>query len=167
MCIRDRFFIERVRAGRPARSGVLWWNLLDGWPQMSDAVVDYFFRKKLAYAYIRRAQAPLALLLGEMRDWNHTLLAANDTLETVRGACTVSDIETGAVLWEGDFLAPPNRTTPLADLRMFYSEQRMLLIRWTANGKRGFNHYLCGMPPFSFAKYKLWLAKLQAVEAEG
>ena len=50
---------------------------------------------------------------------------------------------------------------------MFYSEQRMLLIRWTANGKRGFNHYLCGMPPFSFAKYKLWLAKLQAVEAEG
>ena len=130
-------------------------------------VVDYFFRKKLAYAYIRRAQAPFALLLGEMRDWNHTLLAANDTLETVRGACTVSDIETGAVLWEGDFLAPPNRTTPLADLRMFYSEQRMLLIRWTANGKRGFNHYLCGMPPFSFAKYKLWLAKLQAVEAEG
>lgn len=162
-----KFFIERVRAGRPARSGVLWWNLLDGWPQMSDAVVDYFFRKKLAYAYIRRAQAPFALLLGEMRDWNHTLLAANDTLETVRGACTVSDIETGAVLWEGDFLAPPNRTTPLADLRMFYSEQRMLLIRWTANGKRGFNHYLCGMPPFSFAKYKLWLAKLQAVEAEG
>ena len=162
-----KFFIERVRAGRPARSGVLWWNLLDGWPQMSDAVVDYFFRRKLAYTYIQRAQAPFALLLGEMRDWNHTLLAANDTLETVRGACIVSDIETGAVLWQGDFLAPPNRTTPLADLRMFYSEQRMLLIRWTANGKRGFNHYLCGMPPFSFAKYKLWLAKLQAVEAEG
>ena len=115
---------------------------------------------------IQRAQAPFALLLGEMRDWNHTLLAANDTLETVRGACTVSDIETGAVLWEGDFLAPPNQTTPIADLRMFYSDQRMLLIRWSANGKRGFNHYLCGMPPFSFAKYKLWLAKLQAVEAE-
>ena len=50
-----KYFIERIRAGRPKKSGILWWNLLDGWPQMSDTVVDYFFRKKLVYSYIKRA----------------------------------------------------------------------------------------------------------------
>ncbi|MGI5855985.1 MAG: glycoside hydrolase family 2 protein [Candidatus Merdivicinus sp.] len=159
-----KYFIERIRAGRPKKSGILWWNLLDGWPQMSDAVVDYFFRKKLAYSYIKRAQAPFSLLIDEMRDWHYTLLAANDTLLPVTGSCRVSDIETGQLYWEGSFTAAPNRTTPIARIRMLYSEQRMLLLQWSAGGQTGFNHYLCGMPPFSLEKYRDWLEKLRALE---
>ena len=49
-----KYFIERVRIKRPYTGGILWWNLIDGWPQMSDAVVDYFYRKKIAYDYIKR-----------------------------------------------------------------------------------------------------------------
>ncbi|MCL2776280.1 MAG: hypothetical protein FWD71_23505, partial [Oscillospiraceae bacterium] len=44
-----KFFIELFRGSKWRRSGILWWNIIDGWTQMSDAVVDYYFDKKLAY----------------------------------------------------------------------------------------------------------------------
>lgn len=56
-----KYFIERMRVGRPKKTGIIWWNLLDGWPQMSNAVVDYFFTKKLAYEYIKQSQAPFCI----------------------------------------------------------------------------------------------------------
>ena len=41
-----KFFIERMRCGKWRRTGMLWWNLRDGWPIISDAVVDYYGIKK-------------------------------------------------------------------------------------------------------------------------
>ena len=38
---------------------------MDGWPQFSDAVVDYYFARKLAYYFIQRSQEPLCLVLQE------------------------------------------------------------------------------------------------------
>jgi len=60
-----KFFVESTRLRKWYTSGILWWNLLDGWPQFSDAVVDYYFAKKLAYHYLWRAQRPLLLCLSE------------------------------------------------------------------------------------------------------
>ncbi len=34
-----KFFIEMFRSAKWRRTGIIWWNLLDGWPQISDAVV--------------------------------------------------------------------------------------------------------------------------------
>ncbi len=161
-----KYFIERVRLGRPDKSGILWWNLLDGWPQMSDAVVDYFYDKKLAYSYIKRAQAPFALMMDELHDWHYTLAAANDTLEAVSGNYRVTDIDTGTLYAEGKFTAATNNVTRICEIRMMYSEQRMLLIEWNVNGKTACNHYLCGMPAFSFEQYTGWLKKLRAVCGE-
>src|SRR5690606_4639738 len=53
-----KYFIESTRQRKWRTSGILWWNLIDGWPQFSVAVVDYYFGKKLAYWYIRRVQRP-------------------------------------------------------------------------------------------------------------
>ena len=105
---------------------------------MSDAVVDYFLRKKLAYSYIKRSQAPFSMLMEEMKDWHYPLLAANDSLTAVEGHCRVTDIETGELFWEGDFCAKANTTTKISAIRMLYSDHRMLLIRWEAGGKSGF-----------------------------
>ncbi|MCL2299641.1 MAG: glycoside hydrolase family 2, partial [Firmicutes bacterium] len=80
-----KFFIESARAGRWYKTGVLWWNMLDGWPQFSDAVVDWYFGKKLAYHYIKRSQAHLCLLLAEPQGWQLRLLACNDTLQARQG----------------------------------------------------------------------------------
>jgi beta-mannosidase len=49
-----KFFIEHFRISKPTRTGLLWWNIIDGWPQLSDAVVDWYGCKKLAYHYIKR-----------------------------------------------------------------------------------------------------------------
>ena len=36
-----KFFVELFRAAKWRRTGIIWWNMADGWPQFSDAVVDY------------------------------------------------------------------------------------------------------------------------------
>jgi len=155
-----KYFIERMRIARPEKTGILWWNLLDGWPQMSDAVVDYYFEKKLAYGYIKRAQAPFAVIAGDIEAWCLPVYACNDTLTEKHGHLTVTDAVSGEVLYDADFTAAPNATTPLAKLPTYYSEQKMLLLSWEADGERGFNHYLCGYPPFSFDFYKAMIKKL-------
>lgn len=158
-----KYFIERVRIKRPYTGGILWWNLIDGWPQMSDAVVDYFYRKKIAYHYIKTSQQPICLMFDEMRDWHFTLVAANDTINEVSGDYEVSDIDSGKILAKGEFNAKANTSTAVTRLMAFYSDQKMLLIKWTVNGKTYYNHYLAGMPPFDLETYKRWYKKLEEV----
>ena len=144
-----KYFIERIRVDRPEKTGIIWWNLLDGWPQMSDAVVDYYFTKKLAYNYIKRAQAPFTIAAGALTNWNLNIYACNDTLEKVSGHYSIKDAETDEVLYESDFTAGENSTTALTALPLYYSEKKILIFEWSANGEAGFNHYLCGYPPIS------------------
>lgn len=150
----NKYFIERMRVGRPYKSGIIWWNLLDGWPQMSDAVVDYYFCKKLSYFYIKRSQAPFALIADEIRDWKITIYACNDTLQQMHGNYRILDAETEEVILQDSFTAPVNGATAVAHLPMYYSDRKVLIMQWTANGESGFNHYVCGYPPLSLQKYK-------------
>jgi len=48
-----KFFIERFRMGKWRRTGIPWWNIRDGLPLISDAIVDYYNRPKLAYSSIK------------------------------------------------------------------------------------------------------------------
>jgi beta-mannosidase len=148
-----KFFIERIRADRPRKTGIIWWNLLDGWPQMSDAVVDYYFEKKLAYHYIKRCQAPFIVCGGEMESWELKLYGANDTLLPMSGSLTVKDAETDKVLLETEFSVPANTSRCIARVPVYYSEQKVLIFEWVANGVRGINHFLTGFPPYSLDKY--------------
>lgn len=155
-----KFFIERMRAGRPKKTGIIWWNLLDGWPQISDAVVDYYFTKKLAYEYIKRSQAPFCIILDEIAHWKSKILACNDTLQTQSGHLIVTDAQTKEILVDQDFFVKENATTCIGELPIYYSEHKLLLIRWEANGQPGVNHYLCGFPPVDFAWYKTLMKEL-------
>ena len=152
-----KYFVERVRVGRPRKTGILWWNLLDGWPQMSDAVVDYYFTEKIAYRYLKRAQAPFAVCLDELYDWNLRICACNDTLEEKCGHLRITDADSGEELFSGDFRAAKNATTVVGHLPLYYSEKRLLLLRWQIGKETGFNHYLTGFPPFDLARYICYL----------
>lgn len=152
-----KYFIERIRVKRPRTTGIIWWNLIDGWPQMSDAVVDYYYQKKLAYFYIKRSQALFTVAAGEMQNWGLPIYACNDTLSAKNGRLTVTDAESGEVLYEGDFTAAANTSTGLTRLPIYYSEQRILLFTWEIDGERGWNHFMCGYPPFSLARYRRFL----------
>ena len=148
-----KYFIERIRVGRPYKSGIIWWNLLDGWPQMSDAVVDYYFNKKLAFEYIKRSQAPFILAFGELEGTSRVLYACNDTLKSVCGTYRVTDAETDELVCEGSFTAAENTSSAILTLRAEQEEKRIFIIEWQCEGFSGRSHYLCGEAPYDFDKY--------------
>ena len=155
-----KFFIEHLRIGRPTKTGVIWWNLLDGWPQMSDAIVDYYFTKKIAYRYVKRSQAPFSVAVDEIKDWCSGVYALNDSLKDLKGNLKITDAKTGKVLREFDFHAPANASTKITTLPLYYSDKTMLILDWKLeNGDYGRNHFLVGYPPFDLRQYLEWANK--------
>ncbi|MBR2043862.1 MAG: hypothetical protein IJ946_05935 [Clostridia bacterium] len=156
-----KFFIERVRSKMNYMGGVIWWNLIDGWPQMSDAVVDYYYDKKLAYDYIKRSSREFMIMLDEMSNWGHKIVCCNSTLSDKKGTCTIIDLDTDKELFSKPFTADKNSNTTIGSINIMYSKQTMLLIKWKLDsGEEYFNTYLCGMPGFDFEKYKYWLDRV-------
>lgn len=154
-----KYFIERIRTDRPKKTGIIWWNLLDGWPQMSDAVVDYYYNKKIAYNYIKRSQAPFIIAAGELSNWSLPIYACNDTLEEKSCTVIIKDAETDEVLTEKSFEIGANRTEAIDFLPIYYSDHKLLIMEWDVNGEKGFNHYLCGLLPFNLERYKQLMNK--------
>ena len=126
---------------------------------MSDAVVDYFFTKKLAYGYIKRSQAPFTIAAGELSNWTLPIYACNDTLTKKHGHFTVKDAESGEILHGADFSIEKNCTSLLTKLPIYYSDKKMLIFEWEVDGVYGINHYMCGYPPFSLEFYKKMIRK--------
>lgn len=153
-----KYFIERMRTGRPHKTGIIWWNLLDGWPQMSDAVVDYYFTRKKAYDYIKRTQAPFAVLAADTES-GVDIFACNDTLKVNRGKLKVLDAETDEVLLTADFEAGENATTKIASLAVNKNKPSMLIFKWESENGNGFCHHLCFAPPISLEWYRALMKK--------
>ena len=160
-----KFFIELFRAHKWRRTGIIWWNLLDGWPQFSDAVVDYYFAKKLAFDYIRRSQQPLCLMLREPKAWGQDLVAVNDLRQDSALEYLVREVESGATLAEGRAVARGDSVTELGRVPFFASDKRLYLITWRSPQGSGWNHYLAGHPPFDLATYQRWWSRLEAMLA--
>jgi beta-mannosidase len=170
-----KFFVELFRT-QSHRSGIIWWNLIDGWPQFSDAVVDYYYNKKLAYYYLRRSQKPLILTFTEPKDWQLPLCASN-----LRGtgplefSYRVRDFASGDTVLSGQGACKDQETFELAALPYSQGEKKIYLIDWEsapgdgASGRgagsakasgdiySGHNHYLAGNPPFELSFYRDFL----------
>ena len=161
-----KFFIETMRSKMARNGGVIWWNLIDGWPQMSDAVVDYYYDKKLAYNFIKRSQAGFMIMVDELDNdrWGQKALCCNSTLSAVTGSYRIYDIDTDETLAAGEFYAAPNANTVLKKIPAMYSDKRMLIIEWTVDGKTSFNTFLSGAPGYDLARYKEWLKKIAELE---
>lgn len=174
-----KYVIERARHARsPERSGLLWWNLVDGWPQVSDAVVDYYGRKKLAYAFIARVQTPLLLSVmeeppaGERGDGaqqdpstplRHALVAVNHSRRTRAGEARVTLAQTegpASPLWEGSFELPPGGHLQVAELSLPPARQGLVLLDVDSDGEHLANHAIVGKPPFTLADWRAWLPKI-------
>ncbi|MBC7320950.1 glycoside hydrolase family 2 [bacterium] len=151
-----KFFIERARLSDDI-CGIIWWNVIDCWPQISDAIVDYYFSKKLAYYYIKRVQEPFCIMITEPESWYVKIVGVNDTLAEKKGTYRVYDVETEEELSSGKFLLSPLSKKVLDKIRISRGEQRLFIIEWEIDSKKFFNHYLLGNPPFNLARYKEWL----------
>jgi beta-mannosidase len=148
-----KYFIELFRTAKWRKTGIVWWNLVDAWPQFSDAVVDYYGVKKLAFAYIKRSQAPLCLMFGEPKDWALPLFVSNDTGKSMQIQYKVSDIESKTQLCASECFVEANSARKIWETPYSMSEKRMYLIEWSAFGEAFINHYLSGQPSFDLQKY--------------
>ncbi len=161
-----KFFIESTRLRKWQTSGILWWNVIDGWPQFSDAVVDYYFGIKLAYHYIRRSQQPVCVVVGEAGAGKYLpVVICNDTLRPAAVRYKVWDADDGAVQVEGEAVVPANQNWQVGRIRTYASDQRLYLIEWQVDGQVFGNHYLAGLPPMSLARYRCWLPHIGALAA--
>ncbi len=154
-----KFFIELFRSAAWRRTGIIWWNLLDGWPQFSDAIVDYYFERKLAYEFIKRSQRRICLMLKEPENWGQSLVAANATLQGSKIKYAVRDAETGESLLSGERSVEANRSTELGRIPFSMGAKRLYLIEWEDAFGKGRNHYLAGLPPFDLAWYRKAMGK--------
>lgn len=153
-----KFFIEQTRLKKWRKTGIIWWNMLDCWPQISDAVVDYYFQKKLAFYYIKRAQQPVCLICGEPKDWHHDVYVCNDSNEDAQLTYTVKDGESGEMLLRGEVRSKANENIPIGRFKTYSGLQRLIVMEWTlSDGTKGSNHFVTGYPAFSEERYLCWL----------
>ena len=152
-----KFFVERTRLKKWRRTGIIWWNMIDGWPQISDAVVDYYYAKKLAYHYIRRIQRPVCLMMDELVDWGHNVVLGNDSREAKEVVWSVEDGETGEVLLSGKTLSPANENVKLGNIRELAGTQKLYVLRYEVDGVQYANHYISGFPHFDAERMLRWV----------
>lgn len=96
---------------------------------------------------------PYAYRIKLMADQIHEMFGFDpDNLEDFILASQISQA--------GSFTAFANATTEVDRVRISHGDQKLMLIEWTVDGIRSVNHYVLGMPPFSFDRYKGWLKKI-------
>ena len=158
-----KYFVERMRLRRPHSSGIIWWNMIDGWPYVSDAVVDFYFDKKLAYYWLKQSQQPFVIMMDEINNWGSCVYASNCTLENKSGSYRIYDAETDETVAGGKFGVDANKNAEIGKVPVFYSEQKLFIIEWTLDdGTSGTNHYVAGYPKFDFEKIKnVWVPKIK------
>ncbi len=162
-----KYFIEKFRVGKPHRTGLIWWNLLDGWPQVSDAVVDWYHCKKLAYSFIRRSQAQLCMIMDEPENGKMKLFAVQDGGSERSVTYTVRDVLSDEILLSGTATVGAESATPVAVLPEM-TDFHFLLIEWqTADGVCGRNHFATKTLDISYAEYMQALQKSAMDEFEG
>ena len=161
-----KHFIELFRTQKWRRTGILWWNLLDGWPQVSDAAVGYDFEPKLAYYYIKRVQTPVCLMFTEPKDGKITLVAANDTDREATVSYRVSRASDGKLLTAGTLTVPANENAAASQCDADPDAYRMYLVEWELDGKTFRNHFCTGMMGMSYEAYRADLAACGLDELE-
>ena len=145
-------FCELFRSRKFTRSnGLIWWNVRDGWPVISDAVVDWYGGKKRAYFALKNAQRDQIVCVTD----DHKAWAVNDARRPIEGTARLTDLETETVLLEKTFRIPANGKVELGAVA--FSGQGVIQIDATLDGKPYVNHFLYGEPPFDWKRVKKWL----------
>ena len=147
-----KILIESFRAHKfRGKNGLVWWNMRDGWPILSDGIVDSFGGRKRAYWAIRNVQRnQLALILDD-----GSVVAVNDAREPVRGEVRVTDRLSGEVRFERTYEVPANAAVTVG--RVTWSGRGILDLDYVQGGERQYNWFLYGDFPFDLKETRTWL----------
>jgi len=154
-----KYFVEKFRGHKfEPCTGMLWWNIRDGWPLISDAVTDFYFSPKMAYYFLRNVQRDVCVVMCDAESGRYPLVAVNDTREPVEGKVEVKDIASGKKVYSGKYNVPANSRQVIAGLPE-QDGQGMYLITYTSPDGEHTNHYLYGTAPYDMKEYRGWLKK--------
>ena len=147
-----KYFIERFRVAKWQKTGILWWNLIDGWPEISDAIVDYYFNKKLAYSYIKRSQRPVCLVVNEPENNKSNLVACNDIDQEVDISFRVYNAKTKEEVLHGKCHVPAHSNLNIGDL-FVGDKKEFYIIEWEDDLGKGMNHYFTNIIDIDYQEY--------------
>ncbi|MCI8413033.1 MAG: glycoside hydrolase family 2 [Clostridia bacterium] len=136
-----KFFVESTRLHKWEKTGIIWWNLLDCWPQFSDAVVDYYFCKKLAYYYLANVQKNLCFMIDEPSGWGARAVIGNDGNKSYAGTYEITDGLSGKTLAKGEFTSPANENVTVCELPLSRNIPAYFILRLNADKEMFVNHY--------------------------
>ena len=156
-----KYFIEFWRMNKGQRNGILWWNLRDGWPIVSDAIIDYYGGKKLAYEYIKKVQTDVCVMIGDIREGNtgHPVVLVNDTRNKIKVEINIADKDSGRILLSKTVEVEANGKLNIDELPKV-DKNELWIINYKLNGATYNNHYLAFKPVMKLEKYKKWLPAL-------
>ena len=147
-----KFLIEHTRVKKPYMTGVLLWNMRDGWPAYNSALVDYYGRKKLSYYYVRQAQQPLVMIMNN----ELSAYACNDSMQVYEGEYRIYGID-GNLLKEGNFAVGANVNVKVGDFSDLKGE-KYLILELRVGDKVYLNHFINEKRAHDFEGYKRFLA---------
>ena len=175
-----KYIVEYTRASKIGRdngkgmSGILLWNMRDGWPAYNSALVDYYGRKKLAFLFVKQSQQPLAIVMrgrsavyhGDEHSYTHpyTACICNDTLQEVRGHCRIFEIS-GTLYNEFAFHVYPNdkcyhdfvKIHPSLDEPIYPKSDFLIFELKTEDGSVIYNHFVRPAKEHNLDEYKQFL----------
>ncbi len=160
-----KYLIELFRSN-PKRSGLIWWNLIDCWPQFSDSVVDYYGKCKLAFHFIRRLQEEVAVIVCEPNAWKRRIVAANDSRRPRSGKCRIIEFRSARTIFSTEFQLEPGTVGELGELEGSSTAQELWLLEWKLeDGTRGVDHAVTGYPRFDYSRFcREWLPAIAALD---
>lgn len=162
-----KYFIERFRINRNETGGIIWWNILDGWPQVTaEAVLDYYMTKKLVYWYIRRSQMPVCFI-GDEDDGKLKIYFVNDDACENTVAFTVTELYEGKRILSETATVGAFRVVQASEIALEKNEKKFYLFEWKYKGKKYSNHFHTGLIDISLAKYLQTLKKCGYDQFEG
>jgi beta-mannosidase len=134
---------------------------------VSDAVIDWYYCKKLAFQFIKRSQQQLCLMFDEPQDGNIRLYAVQDGGKVRSLQYKVRDMITDRTVCEGFATVAPDCSTPIETVSAT-DDLGFWLIEWTdADCNSGRNHYTTKTLDISYADYLQALQKSDMDEFEG
>lgn len=147
-----KYLIEQTRLKKPYMTGILLWNMRDGWPAYNSALVDYYGRKKLSYYYVRQSQQPVVFVM----DKGLNGYVCNDALQACQGEYAICDGE-GKLLCKGEFSVDGNQNSALGNFARL-QEEKYLILQLKIEDKVYYNHFINEAKTHDFEGYKKFLA---------
>jgi beta-mannosidase len=152
-----KFFIEAFRCKKWQKTGIIWWNMIDCWPQFSDAVVDYYYDRKLAFYYIKNAQKPVMLIFDEPHSWNIRLHGVNDLDHPVEITYRVTDFVSGEVLMKNKTVLAADSASEIDAMKVYQCDERIYCIDFSYENCHEKSHCLLATLPYSWDLYRKFL----------